>query len=161
MPGSTLDPKPFLCTTPNPPSPSCPGCYCYVPARHKTQPQNSPALIHFPRRPRVLFIQGDNASDCKDRTTLAVCCWLVHIGVFDRVELGFLLVGHTHEDIDQVHISVSNPLTLACPSSTSCLVASSNSFLRAKCWAYRYSTRCFLGLPVPFMPLATFSPLRN
>jgi hypothetical protein len=27
--------------------------------------------------------------------------WLVNIDVFDSIEVGFLMVGHTHENIDQ------------------------------------------------------------
>jgi hypothetical protein len=27
--------------------------------------------------------------------------WLVNVDVFESIEVGFLIVGHTHEDIDQ------------------------------------------------------------
>jgi hypothetical protein len=49
-----------------------------------------------------LYLQSDNASDNKNYTMLFLCGWLVTQGVVDEVELAMLLVGHTHEDIDQM-----------------------------------------------------------
>lgn len=55
------------------------------------------------KRPRVLYLQMDNTSgDCKNRYMVALGAWLVHIGMFDEVQFGFLLVAHTHEDVDQM-----------------------------------------------------------
>ena len=52
--------------------------------------------------PPNLFIQMDNTNaDNKTKVTLAMCERLVASGMFKTVELGFLPVGHTHEDIDQ------------------------------------------------------------
>ena len=43
----------------------------------------------------------DNTSkDNKSRIALAMAQSLVHLGMFRSVRLGFLPVGHTHEDID-------------------------------------------------------------
>lgn len=51
--------------------------------------------------PRNLLLQLDNTcSDNKNHTVFAYCAWLVSQGVFETVEVRFLLVGHTHEDID-------------------------------------------------------------
>ncbi len=51
--------------------------------------------------PPVLTLQLDNASDNKSKTMLAFATYLVEAGVFESIELNFLMVGHTHEDIDQ------------------------------------------------------------
>lgn len=51
------------------------------------------------------FLQLDNsAKDNKNQYILNWCAYLVAMGLVDEIELGFLLVGHTHEDIDQVNI---------------------------------------------------------
>jgi hypothetical protein len=50
-----------------------------------------------------LKLQLDNTcSDNKNDTVLAFCAFLVGTGVFRKVTLSFLPVGHTHEDIDAV-----------------------------------------------------------
>jgi hypothetical protein len=46
--------------------------------------------------------QADNAGDCKSRWNFAWAAWLVKARFFKKVVLGFFLVGHTHEDIDQM-----------------------------------------------------------
>ena len=52
---------------------------------------------------RVLYLQLDNCSgDNKNRFVLMFCAYLVHIGLFEKVKISFLCVGHTHEDIDQL-----------------------------------------------------------
>ncbi len=54
------------------------------------------------RKPDTLFEQLDNtAKDNKNRYVMAFCDWLVHQGVFKTVQVNFLPVGHTHEDIDR------------------------------------------------------------
>ena len=51
--------------------------------------------------PSVFTLQLDNTtSDCKNHTVLAYLAWLEAIGVFEVARLAFLMVGHTHEDID-------------------------------------------------------------
>jgi hypothetical protein len=51
--------------------------------------------------PPVLNMQLDNAcSDNKNRYVFSFFSLLVHKGVFREVYVNFLLVGHTHEDID-------------------------------------------------------------
>jgi hypothetical protein len=53
--------------------------------------------------PEVLYIQLDNATgENKNRFILFFCALLVGAGVFEKVKLSFLPVGHTHEDIDQL-----------------------------------------------------------
>ncbi|XP_071143900.1 uncharacterized protein [Mytilus edulis] len=53
--------------------------------------------------PDILYLQMDNcARENKNRYVLAFFTWLVDIGLFKKVKISFLMVGHTHEDIDQV-----------------------------------------------------------
>ncbi|KAK3251756.1 hypothetical protein CYMTET_38921 [Cymbomonas tetramitiformis] len=52
--------------------------------------------------PEVLYVQLDNVSTNKSKLMLAYAAWLVHTDVFRKVKLNFLLVGHTHENIDQM-----------------------------------------------------------
>jgi hypothetical protein len=49
----------------------------------------------------TFYLQVDNCGENKNRTMLAFLTDLVKRGVFLKVKLGFLMVGHTHEDIDQ------------------------------------------------------------
>jgi hypothetical protein len=52
--------------------------------------------------PRKLYLQFDNCvRENKNRFVFGALALLVHWGIFDEVEVGFLLVGHTHDDIDQ------------------------------------------------------------
>lgn len=61
--------------------------------------------------PPVLYIQLDNCSrENKNRYFLGYVEYLVACGVFERAEVSFLPVGHTHEDIDQVFSCTSNRL---------------------------------------------------
>eukprot|EP00731_Ephydatia_muelleri_P004385 Em0002g561a len=51
--------------------------------------------------PKRLCLQLDNtARENKNRCVLSFLSLLVQLEVFEEVELGFLMVGHTHEDID-------------------------------------------------------------
>ncbi len=64
------------------------------------------------RTPDTLYIQLDNTSkDNKNRYFMAFCDWLVSNGVFKTVEVNFLPVGHTHEDIDRKFSRVSVALS--------------------------------------------------
>ena len=51
--------------------------------------------------PSVMYVQLDNVSSNKSKLMFIYCSWLVATGVFTKIKLGFLLVGHTHEYIDQ------------------------------------------------------------
>ena len=51
--------------------------------------------------PPVLNLQLDNATrDNKNRFVFAFCLLLTYHGVFQEVYINFLIVGHTHDDID-------------------------------------------------------------
>ena len=52
--------------------------------------------------PRTLFVQVDNCHrENKNRYLLSYLEYLVVMDIFDKVEVGFLPKGHTHEDVDQ------------------------------------------------------------
>ena len=61
--------------------------------------------------PPTLRIQADNCT-CKNKNIymFALCATLVGLGFFREVELSFLIVGHTHEDIDQRFSCISSML---------------------------------------------------
>ena len=53
--------------------------------------------------PRKCYIQLDNCSgENKNKYFVTFCAALVHLGLFDKIKISFLPVGHTHEDIDQM-----------------------------------------------------------
>jgi hypothetical protein len=52
--------------------------------------------------PRTWLLQMDNCwRENKNRYVFDLMSLLVHWDVFEVIEVGFLLVGHTHDDIDQ------------------------------------------------------------
>ena len=60
--------------------------------------------------PKKLFLQLDNsAKDYKNRYVMAFCSLLTAKRVFKEVTIRFLVVGHTHEDID-AHFSYLSKL---------------------------------------------------
>ena len=60
--------------------------------------------------PKKLFLQLDNsAKDNKNRYVVAFCSLLTARRVFKEVIVGFLIVGHTHKDID-AHFSYLSKL---------------------------------------------------
>jgi hypothetical protein len=66
--------------------------------------------LHGPdwKMPKVLLLQLDNCSgENKNQCVMLFLCALVYFGVFARIKLSFLLVGHTHEDIDQLFSRLS------------------------------------------------------
>ena len=57
--------------------------------------------LDFKSLPPHLLLQLDNvASDNKNHYVFMFLSLLTAFGVFITIEVGFLLVGHTHEDID-------------------------------------------------------------
>ncbi|KAL3682798.1 hypothetical protein R1sor_000820 [Riccia sorocarpa] len=62
----------------------------------------------FKPLPHVFMLQMDNsAKDNKNVHVLAFCSELVIRGVFETVGVNFLMVGHTHEDVDVLFSKVS------------------------------------------------------
>ena len=60
--------------------------------------------------PRRICVNADNASDNKCFTLILFLAMLVYHGYTQEVYLSFLLVGHTHEDIDQLFSVLSRYL---------------------------------------------------
>jgi hypothetical protein len=61
--------------------------------------------------PPVLRIQADNCGrENKNIYVLGLYATLVALGFFKEIQLSFLIVGHTHEDIDQCFSSISSAL---------------------------------------------------
>ena len=61
--------------------------------------------------PPVLYLQMDNCGrENKNRFVFAFCALLVELGVFRKIKVSFLMVGHTHEDVDQMFSRFSNYL---------------------------------------------------
>ena len=53
--------------------------------------------------PPVLYVQLDNTSrENKNKFTMAYFNMLVEKGIFKKIKIGFLIVGHTHDQIDQM-----------------------------------------------------------
>lgn len=70
----------------------------------------SSASMHKPL-PRILKLQLDNCvSDNKNRFVLAYLSLLTSRQVFEEIHLGFLMVGHTHEDVDAMFGNFSETL---------------------------------------------------
>jgi hypothetical protein len=68
-------------------------------------------LTHWSRNiPQVLYLQLDNTSHKnKNQIVFRNLSMLVEMRIFQKVKVGFLLVGHTHDHIDQMfsHFSVT------------------------------------------------------
>ena len=61
--------------------------------------------------PRKLYLELDNsAKDNKNKYIMAFLSLLTARGVFKEIQVGFLLVGHTHEDIDAYFSHLSKAL---------------------------------------------------
>ncbi len=61
--------------------------------------------------PRTFYIQVDNCTkENKNRFLFSYIESLIHWNIFDQVEVSFLPVGHTHEDIDQTFSRTSDRL---------------------------------------------------
>jgi hypothetical protein len=61
--------------------------------------------------PPILCIQADSCGrENKNKYLFGLCTTLVGLGYFEEVRIGFLLVGHTHSDIDQHFSCISHIL---------------------------------------------------
>jgi hypothetical protein len=57
--------------------------------------------------PPVLYLQLDNAPDNKSKRFLAFIGYLIEKKVFKKIKVSYLIVGHTHEDIDSLFSAIS------------------------------------------------------
>jgi hypothetical protein len=55
----------------------------------------------------VLYLQLDNAPDNKSKRFLAFVAYLIQKKVFKKVKLSYLIVCHTHEDVDSLFSAIS------------------------------------------------------
>ena len=60
--------------------------------------------------PETLYLQADNASDNTNMLMVSLCQLLRDLGIFKKVKLCFLPVGHTHEDVDACFGALSRQL---------------------------------------------------
>ena len=74
--------------------------------------------------PPTLYLQLDNGPDQKSRQFLAFIAYLVESGVFQKIKVSYLIVGHTHEDVDQYFSCISRYIrkTLKQLLSVECLI---------------------------------------
>lgn len=79
----------------------------------------------------VLYLQVDNCGENKNRTMFAYLAHLVKENIFWKIKVGFLMVGHTHEDIDQFFSVIAKHLKkmhIICPDQTSMFIEIPNAF---------------------------------
>jgi hypothetical protein len=79
----------------------------------------------------VFYLQVDNCGENKNRTMFAYLTDLVRRGVFSKIRAGFLMVGHTHEDIDQFFSVIAlylKQLHVVCPDQPSLLEGIRDAF---------------------------------
>jgi hypothetical protein len=80
----------------------------------------------------VLYVQVDNCGENKNKYFFGFLTHLVKIKSFSKIKVGFLMVGHTHEDIDQMFSIISSYLkkeSVICPDQA--------SFFQAICDAFK------------------------
>ena len=83
----------------------------------------------------VLYLQIDNCGENKNKTLFAFLTDLVRKQVFHKIKASFLMVGHTHEDIDQGFATISDHLRqlhVICPDRESLIREIKNAFLKAE-----------------------------
>ena len=51
--------------------------------------------------PKEIHFQWDNCGENKNKYVFMYSALLVELGFFERVTVGFLIIGHTHASIDQ------------------------------------------------------------
>ena len=51
---------------------------------------------------KKLYIQFDNANNNKSWTVIIGLAVLIALGIVDKIVVAFLLVGHTHTDVDRI-----------------------------------------------------------
>jgi hypothetical protein len=83
----------------------------------------------------VLYLQIDNCGENKNKTLFAFLTDLVRKKVFHKIKACFLMVGHTHDDIDQVFATISSYLKqvhIVCPDRESLFAAIKDGFRKAE-----------------------------
>ena len=57
--------------------------------------------------PSKLYLQADNGSPNKSNAFFHYLGWLKHAGIFDKIRVSYMMVGHTHDIVDQVFSRIS------------------------------------------------------
>jgi hypothetical protein len=57
--------------------------------------------------PQLLYLQLDNGPDNKSKQSLAFLAYLVEQKIFHCIKVSYLMVGHTHENIDSYFSCIS------------------------------------------------------
>ncbi|XP_030841361.1 uncharacterized protein LOC115924008 isoform X2 [Strongylocentrotus purpuratus] len=85
--------------------------------------------------PPVLYLQLDNTSrENKNRHLFSFLSLLLELNIFKKIKVGFLMVGHTHEDIDQFFSRIATHLKKrSTPSFPKLLQAIPAAFHKAHC----------------------------
>lgn len=91
------------------------GQHCYVDVNEVPHDSNLSIMVlllilqrYADQLPKVLYLQMDNCGrENKNKYVFAFLCLLVELEVFEKVKVSFLMVGHTHEDIDQMFSRIS------------------------------------------------------
>jgi hypothetical protein len=60
--------------------------------------------------PRTMWLQFDNCGENKNKEMFAYLSLLIENHIFDEIEVGFLIVGHTHSSIDQYFSVISKAI---------------------------------------------------
>ena len=84
----------------------------------------------LPTKNRKFYLQVDNCGENKNKTLFAFLVDLVKRGVFNKIKVGFLMVGHTHEDIDSFFSTIAAKLKsgIVCPDFQSMVAAIQSAF---------------------------------
>jgi hypothetical protein len=64
--------------------------------------------------PPVLYLQMENASDNKSKLFFAFLALLIEKNIFRKIKVSYLVVGHTHKDIDAFFLSSLDFSNLCC-----------------------------------------------
>ena len=68
-------------------------------------------MVSYKSLPQCLYLQLDNyASENKNHCVFEFLYLLVAMGIFKQVYVGFLMMGHTHEDVDAMFKKISNSM---------------------------------------------------
>ena len=82
-----------------------------------------------------LYLQIDNCGENINKTLIAFLTDLVRKKVFRKIKACFLMVGHTHDDIDPVFATISTYLRqvhVVCPDRESLFRAIEDAFIKAE-----------------------------
>ena len=84
----------------------------------------------LPTKNPKFYLQVDNCGENKNKTLFAFLVDLVKRGVFNKIKVGFLMVGHTHEDIDSFFSTIAAKLKsgIVCPDFQSMVAAIQSAF---------------------------------